>query len=348
MDESKSNFNPPPLRKFREEAMKQLNVSLPFQVPRIDILFSEKPNYYTTEEKKEWFEEKKKEGKPFKIGLIHSKDLDTRVNIFGEVFDFSKTANRYATNVEPDAAGTEKPEAEKPEAEKPDAEKPDAEKPDAKKPDAEKPEAAGSEAAGSEKPEADIHEALVEQGFNTSENVKEEDILPPETYYTSKDFDKMYLEWLKDAPEEKVRRSTLKQLFRFVFGKKKIKDVNKFHTKLLIAYTPLEEKEKVPCESKLRDDFYTALEFRRDNLIQEIRATKQVIGEETAYMEKKKEVLMGLRDLLNSMDEKKELCLQYGNDPSMKEDTTEPTQLQDRSATMSDSDYERLEYLSRT
>lgn len=288
MAESKSNLYPSGLRKYIQLGTQKINLEL--KVPRIDILFGQ-PNKFSNSEKKKWWKEKT--DKPFKIGLIKSKELDTRVKIFGEVFDFSKTANREG----------------------------------------------GSKADTDE----DITDKLHSAGFNTSENVVVEEVSPPETYYTSKDFDKMYLDWLKGQPEEKARRSTLKQLFRFLFGSQRIKDVNKFHTKLLVAYTSFTPNEKVPCESKLRDDFRKALEYRRTLVIKEIRATKEAIGEETMYMEQKRNVLMGLRDILNTMDSKEEECFQYGYDPSMKEDVEiNNLKLEDRSSTFQDDDMVRL------
>jgi hypothetical protein len=290
MAESESNlFYKSGLRKFVQVGSQKVN--LEFKVPRLDILFG-LPNKYSEKEKKQWWKEQS--DKPFKIGLIKSKELDTRVNIFGEVFDFSKTANRQGgTNVKEN--------------------------------------------------KTDVANSVHMAGFNTSENAVVEEVSPPETYYTSKDFDKLYLGWI---PEEKARRSTLKQLFRFVFGSQRIKDVNKFHTKLLVAYTSFTPSEKVPCESKLRNDFREALEFRRTLVIKEIRATKQAIGEETMYMEQKMNILMGLRNILNTMDNKEEECFQYGFDPLMKEDVeVKEVKLDDRSSNFKDDDMERLVHI---
>jgi myosin heavy subunit len=289
MAETKSNLFPSGLRKYIQVGTQKVNLEL--QVPRLNILFGQ-PNKYSNAEKKDWWKEKS--DKPFKVGLIKSKELDTRVNIFGEVFDFSKTANRKGNSIEVNV-------------------------------------------------KEDNTSKVYDAGFNTSENVIVDEVSPPESYYTSKDFDKMYLGWLEGESDEKARRSTLKQLFRFIFGNQKIKDVNKFHTKLLVAYTSFTPNEKVPCESKLRNDFREALEFRRTSVMKEIRATKKVIGEQTMYMEQKRDILMGIRDMLNTMDTKEDECFKYGNDPTMKEEVeVKNLKLEDRSSTFQDDDMIRL------
>jgi hypothetical protein len=279
------------LRKFREDPKQTINLS--FQAPRFDVLFGSSPMKYSTEDKKKWWETK--DDKPFKIGLIHSKELDTRISIYGEVFDFSKTATRNGP------AEPLQPEELK---------------------------------------------EVKAIGFESSENVIEEPVLQPETYFTSKDFDRMYLGWLE--PTDKIRRSTLKQIFRFVFGNKKIADVKKFKTRLLIAYTPLTPNEKVPCDSQLREDFRKSIEYRRNNLIQETKATKQAIGEDTLYMEKKQKVLMGLRDVLNTMDIKEEQCLLYGDNPEEEIEANKAIQTKDllsRAPGFSDDDFRRLVFI---
>lgn len=279
------------LRKFREDPKQTINLS--FQAPRFDVLFGSSPMKYSTENKKKWWDTK--DDKPFKIGLIHSKELDTRISIYGEVFDFSKTATRNGP---------------------------------------------------SEPLQPEELKEVKAIGFESSENIVEEPILQPETYFTSKDFDRMYLGWLE--PTDKIRRSILKQLFRFVFGNKKMADVKKFQTRLLIAYTPLTPNEKVPCDSELRNDFRTAIEYRRNNLIQETRATKQAIGEDTLYMEKKQKVLMGLRDVLNTMDTKEEQCLLYGDNPDEENEANTRIQKKDlasRSPEFSDDDFRRLVFI---
>ena len=83
MAETKSNLYPSGLRKYIQLGTQKINLEL--KVPRIDILFGQ-PNKFSNSEKKKWWKEKT--DKPFKIGLIKSKELDTRVKIFGEVFDF--------------------------------------------------------------------------------------------------------------------------------------------------------------------------------------------------------------------------------------------------------------------
>ncbi len=288
----KKETYPSGLRKYVQ--VKTETINIPLTYPRLDILFGN-PNKYSDEEKKKWWEEHKDKDKQFKIGLIKTKELDTRITIFGEVFDFSKTAKKNEPT--------------------------------------------------SNKEDANVKKA----GFNTSDNVIEEEIdYVPETYYTSKDFDKLYLGWLE--PEEKARRISLKQLFRFIFGTRKIKDVNKFHTKLLAAYTKFNPEEKVPCEtqtntSSLRSDFEDSLQYRRKLVLKEIEAANQAIGENTLYMEQKKAILQGLRDMLNRMydREEKTKCFVYGNDDTMKEDVdVKEVKLTSRIDTFSNDDMTRL------
>ena len=54
--------------------------------------------------------------------------------------------------------------------------------------------------------------------------------------------------------ESRIRRNSIKSLFRFVFGKKTISDVTAttLQKKFRIAYTPLTEQEKLPCEITLK------------------------------------------------------------------------------------------------
>jgi hypothetical protein len=260
--------------------------------PKLEKYISEKtitlPNFlfrwnkraFDENEKREFFEEKKKKNEKFKIGLIRTKELDTYVNVLGEIFDFSKTASRKKNNINTPLSNSDK-----------------------------------------EKINKEVKEKF---GFDVTGNSEEELIPVPSFYFVNKDFDRLYLGWLDtdsdfDDTQKKVIRSVMKQLFRFIFGTKKIKDVNDFFTKQRIAYTALEPEDKIPCESKILIHFIKSLKYRLQLLTEEINTASEVYKQKTLYVEKKQLVKIKIEQLLMEIYAKNK-CIDYSYDPSMKSD----------------------------
>jgi len=184
------------------------------KVDNLGILEREIGKPYTQPDLEKWWETKKRK---FPIGLIKVKELDKVVQIFTEIFDFSKEV-RGSANANANA---------------------------------------GADPSNKEKLDANAEqdpETEKKKGFNITDVEYNSLKKKPEIIGTTSDFDRLYLGWLGtgQAPEyseheKKVIRNTLRSLFRFIFGSKKVKDVNKFHTKLRIAYTNLKVADKLPC-----------------------------------------------------------------------------------------------------
>jgi hypothetical protein len=195
---------------------------------------------------------------------------------------------------------------------------------------------------------------LYQSGFNTEGNIKPEELEgTPETIGTASDFERLYLGWMNNPElsiedsEKKVRKNTIKSLFRFVFGTKQISDVTatKIQKKFRIAYTPLTVNEKIPCKDEmgaLWEDFRESLVYRRRLAVCELYATKDLIGEQTLYTDEKKRLILGLRDLINLLDQTVYPCMEYGYNASMMVDDEEDADL------MADVDYVRLLKVFRT
>jgi hypothetical protein len=243
------------------------------------------PKGYPEKEKKRWWNEQP--GKRFKIGLIRSHDLDSLFTVINETFDVAKaTKGNSKKNPVIPAAPKETKDA----------------------------------------------------GFNTQNNAEEKELdVQPESYLTAKDFDRLYLGWIDDSDagydekQKTIIKSTMKQLFRFIFGTKKIYKVNDFHTRLIIAYTDLEPVEKIPCDPptgqtaiqrNLREHFRKSLQFRLDLVRKEVIGGTSVLGEQAIYVDDKKDLLLGLRDIINALDDKEASCIEYGEDSTMKSDVS--------------------------
>lgn len=269
---------------------------------------------YTAEEKEAWW--KKQKGK-LKIGLIRTKELDTRVTIFNEVFDFSKITKKK------------------------------------KQEEQEKSQEDQEEQENSMKIQGQVRV----KGFDTDKNITEtpEKIEQPETFYTAKEFDRFYLGWLEDSSyteqERTVIKSTMKQLFRFIFGTKKLKDVNDFHTHLIIAYTSFTPSEKIPCSNVLREHLKKSLEFYNDMVVRYIMEASNVYGVKGNTikspwkvpfdLQDRIELQKGLKDMIDLLDDEYAKCIEYGEDSSM---TVQDQEILEKisSLTKTDLDYERL------
>jgi hypothetical protein len=260
-------------------AKSSFSFSFGFTLP--EILFSWQKKGFSKKEKEDFFAEKKRNKKPFKVGLIRTKDLDTYVNVMGEIFDFSKTAARK--NNKATLLHSNEPVNVK------------------------------------------------EYGFNMTGNSQKEELIPvPEFYYVSKDFDRLYLGWLDKenvinpktkAPmtedEKRIVRTVMKQLFRFMFGKKKIIDVNDFFSKL--SYTDLQPDDKIPCENNiLVEHLQKSLEYRRALLKEEIHTASKAYNK-TIYLYKKQLLEFEIVQLLKQISAKTK-CISYEYDPTMKKE----------------------------
>jgi len=148
---------------------------------------------------------------------------------------------------------------------------------------------------------------------------------------TSSDFERKYLGWMNNPEldmsdtDKQKRRNILKSLFRFIFGKKTINEATAttYQKKYRIAYTKLTNEEKLPCkESGLNDlwsDFKKSLEYRRALAMCEMFAARDLISEKPMYVQLKKELVLGLRDMINVLDQNSYVCMQYGYDPTQHE-----------------------------
>ena len=245
-------------------------------------------------------EEKKKVlSKPYKVGQIRSKDLDTVITIFGaETFDFSKKQSKHERSV-PSTPG-DPSEAERAAANA-----------------AATAAAATAAAAATNEDEPNPNNA-----FDTTSNIYGNETnlkTHPAHIQTSTDFDKQYLGWMTGNDEDaKKIKNTMKSLFRFIFGTQRISDVTATNKqkKYRIAYTSLTPKDKIPCHgSGYWLDFKKSLEFRREAANKEMHAAKDIFGENNFYVEKKKGLFMGLRDLINTLELTNAACMAYAYDP---------------------------------
>ena len=174
-------------------------------------------------------------------------------------------------------------------------------------------------------------------GFNRSDNSEVEGLnVPPEKIGTSSDFERLYLGWLNNPAlgisspnglsdeEKQKKRNSVKSLFRFVFGTKNISDVTAttLQKKLRLAYTPLTSEEKLPCEdSGFWPDFRESLVYRRRLAMCELFAARDVLGgEKRLYINRKKELALGLRDLIDVLDRNVYPCMVYAYDASQHEE----------------------------
>ena len=176
---------------------------------------------------------------------------------------------------------------------------------------------------------------------NAPKHYKFED--KPDEVSTMKDFERLYLGWLKDDAKEKEKekekenknknknkkvsgddaviiKNVMRNIFRYVFGDKKVKDVSQFHQLLRIAYSNLSPEEKIPCPTSLDniwEDFRHSIEYRRESAIVELQALYQIQGNRTLSIEviKKKKLLVGLTNILNLLDQQEKKCIVYGNVP---------------------------------
>ena len=258
----------------------------------------------TTPEKKEWWRAQP-EGK-FKIGLLRSKDLDKVITVFTETFDFGKRMGKNTSNakvaVKVGGDGEEVSELEG------------------------KSAAVGAEG---EEPEP----------FNTAENstsTPEVLDMKPEKFFTAEEFTKRYLGWIPDGdPKTRIIQTTMKNLFRYIFGKQTISELNKFHRKLRIAYTPLEPLDKIPCKkgadgsTLLWKHFKQSLEYRHTAAVKEYNDTKMYMPIINQEVDLRYKLAYGLDTMIRFLEDDTR-CSIYGNDPSMKEPVEQ------------DSDYARI------
>jgi len=112
--------------------------------------------------------------------------------------------------------------------------------------------------------------------------------------------------------EGKLRKNVLKGLFRFIFGKKDISKISSYWAKYRAGYTWFNVDEKIPCQNNpLWTDFKRCLEYRQDQAICELSASNEIIGTEyNNYIIKKKELCLGLRDLIDVLNTQ-EHCFDY-------------------------------------
>ena len=194
-------------------------------------------------------------------------------------------------------------------------------------------------------------------GFNRSDNSEVEGLnVPPEKIGTSSDFERLYLGWLNNPAlgisspnglsdeEKQKKRNSVKSLFRFVFGTKNISDVTAttLQKKLRLAYTPLTSEEKLPCEdSGFWPDFRESLVYRRRLAMCELFAARDVLGgEKRLYINRKKELALGLRDLIDVLDRNVYPCMVYAYDASQHEE--------ERDDLMNDEEFSRILKVFRT
>jgi chromosome segregation ATPase len=244
------------------------NLKVFFQVLKENIL----PDEISKDQK--WWEQDAK-SKKFKIGLIRTKELDTQINIFGELYDMSKKKMKNTkTNI--NTSKTSK-----------------------------------------------------NNYFNSEENVEITEMnYETEIIKTLSEFDEEYLGWMNnqkiEEEEKKVRKNAMRQLFRFIFGSKKIVDVNEFHKKLAKAYIKLDPIHKIPCgddpSKKLHDDFKQSLLKRRDKAVKDGQNILAVYGEKHILSDKMKTLLMGLRDMIDELDNPNSSCIVYGRDKGLEDE----------------------------
>jgi len=329
---------------------------------------------FTEGEKKQYFNSLP--GKKYKIGLIRNKELDTVVKIFTESFDFSKKislalskadmfvskecggddAFTLATKV---SAITEEMTVRSGDSAANNVSEEEvsvgtgdraaavggANNNKSVDPYANVPESASNPY------NADNLDDIPLNGFNRSDNSEVEGLnVPPETIGTSSDFERLYLGWLNNPElgildeEKQKKRNSVKSLFRFVFGTKNISDVTAttLQKKLRIAYTPLTSEEKLPCEdSGFWPDFRESLVYRRRLAMCELFAARDVLGDEKRlYINRKKELALGLRDLIDVLDRSVYPCMVYAYDASQHEEELDDL--------MNDEEFSRILKVFRT
>jgi hypothetical protein len=331
---------------------------------------------FTKEEKKEYFNSLP--DKKYKVGLIRNKELDTVIKIFTESFDFSKkislVLSKANTFVSKECRGvTEFEENDGDNGESVDTgrrieENDDNGENEENKEDEGEGEGAAAQTGGDgepigaapaeddkeEKPAiaapAEVTPPEYNNGFNREGNLEEKElIVPPETIGTSSDFERLYLGWMNDPAEalseedKQKRKNSMKSLFRFIFGKKNISDVTAttFQKKLRLAYTPLETEEKLPCaEGGAWTDFRKSLVYRRKLAMCELFAARDVLGDERRlYIDRKKALALGLRDLIDVLDRNVYPCMIYAYDSSQHEEDVE---------VMNDEEFSRILTVFRT
>ena len=308
---------------------------------------------FTEGEKKQYFNSLP--GKKYKIGLIRNKELDTVVKIFTESFDFSKKisislskADMFVSKV---CSGEDKAAEDGVSVATGDRATAAAVGDANVDPYANVPESASNPY------NADNLDDIPLNGFNRSGNSEVERLnVPPETIGTSSDFERVYLGWmnnpdlditspngLKDE-EKRKKRNSVKSLFRFVFGTKNISDVTAttLQKKLRLAYTPLTSEEKLPCEdSGFWPDFRESLVYRRRLAMCELFAARDVLGDEKRlYINRKKELALGLRDLIDVLDRNVYPCMVYAYDANQHEE--------EKVALMNDEEFSRILKVFRT
>lgn len=269
---------------------------------------------FTKKEKGEWWEEK--ENKKFKIGLIRTKDLDTTIKIFTETFDLSKKLKGVNDTTYKVCTVSDVKKGQGSE-------------------NLSESETDHIAAFDNTKMQNDINSVRLprKEIFDNQGTFEELDYIP-ETFGTSSEFDSLYLGWLSDPKLRSIKeedkplvKNLMRSLFRFVFGKKILKDINNFHNKLRIAYTSLAPEDKLPCndDTLLWSHFKKSLEYRKQSAVCELVAAKQVFqggvaDPENLYMILKKQLVLGLRNLIDDLDSEEGKCITYGDDPSLIEE----------------------------
>jgi len=164
-----------------------------------------------------------------------------------------------------------------------------------------------------------------ERGFDTDGMRMDEEVeKKPETFSTTYDFEVLYLKWLdsdpRSAEEKRIVKNVMKQLFRFIFGKIKLKDIkeiNNFNKRIRVAYTMLTPKDKIPCDdnAEMWKDFKHCLEYRRDEVLKTYQMAKHVLGGPTLFQDMKDDLYKGLTGMLDAFVMKNG-CLVYGDNRS--------------------------------
>ena len=164
------------------------------------------------------------------------------------------------------------------------------------------------------------------KGFNLSKNFPITQLKrQPETYMTLSQFDKNFLAWMDrdKVPNAEKRKELQRSLFRVVFGRKKIKDLNDFHTKLILSYTELEPYDMIPCtpDEQMREDFSKSLAYRLDDVAERFLRYVLTLGtKENIHVQKLDRYARFLRRMLDSLKNEGTACFEYKDDPSMKPD----------------------------
>jgi len=298
-------------------------------------------NKFSPKEKSKWWKDQEKQKLQFKLGAIRTKNLDTTITIFTEHFDLSKKTKRAepitfqkeacVKGVADVVAGADAAAAAAAGAA------------------AGAPAGAGAPAAAGAPTEEDLKN--VKFGFDDSDEGKETEV----NYSgTSSDFERLYLGWIEnptiqmDDAYKKAVKKTIKDLFRFIFGKKTINEVTKFtqwYSKFRIAYTPLTIRDKLPCKNPAEEDlpvapvaaaaaapgaapvapaaeqndsvlweyFRESIKYRIKLAICELIDATEKITEGSLYVDNKKRLIVGLENISEMLNEKGE-CIVYGEE----------------------------------